>query len=387
MFRKLTIGLACVVVLPLLASCGGDPAATIAKMQRDRYAYVGTVPFEPPLLYQKEGELVGPDAELAHRIVKKIDEGREIKTGNAVKLTWINRTYPTLLSALTGGELDFVLGVFAIDDSAKKDVSYSTPYYTSEFVVIINPVFKKLEVKDLGSAKIGVREGTGADRLVRAKYKGANVVPFKTLDDAVLALRRSEVETVVDDRLLASYSLATTPGVSHLEILPDVVGTVDCAVVVRKSDKALLDLINGIVDEMKKSGDYARLIEENQGLKYAKEVGDRHRIRLEEEANATRPRNVAISVVREPGFDFDIYKMANLRFEFKNQKTGATVQSSPIGFEGKTGKATAQVPPGDYLLNLQRFNFSASLSIIPDDKDNIPIRIRLTAAGVTVQKG
>jgi polar amino acid transport system substrate-binding protein len=356
-------------------------------MQRDRIAYVGTVPFEPPLLYQKEGELVGPDAEIGRRMVQKIDETRETEGGTSVKLTWINRSYPNLIAALKNHEIDFILGVFGVTDSRKKEVDFSDSYYTSKLVFVVNPVQKDVAFSEIDSSKIGVREGTAVEEVVRGKYKNAKVEPYKTLDDAILALRRSEIDGVIDDEILASYSLATTPGAGYMEILPGEIASIDVAVAVKKGDKPLLALANGILAEMKQEAVYEKMIEEHGGPRFVQEITERRNKRLEEEKQASTPRSVLISVSKDADFNFDQYKLANLTFVFRNQETGVTIQTSPITFEGRVGKARASVPPGDYTLSQPRFNFSASVSIVPADKDNVPINIRLSSGGVVVRKG
>jgi len=388
MLRKASIVLVLFAVgsLPMMVSCDSS-TGTIAKMQRDRIAYVGTVPFEPPLLYQKEGELVGPDSEIGKRIVQKVDETRETQGGNSVKLTWINRTYPGLITALENHEIDFIVGVFGITEARKKEVDFSEPYYTSRLVLVNNPVQKDLTVSEIDSSRIGVREGTAEEEVIRGKYKNAKVQPYKTLDDAILALRRGEIDGVIDDQYMAAYSLATTPGAGYMEIAPGEIGSIDIAVAVKKGDKPLQTLVNGILSTMKQDNTYEKLLEEHGAIRYLQEVNERRTKRIEEEKQASTPRNVTITVSKDADFNFDQYKLANLTFVFRNQETGATIQTSPITFQGRVGKARASVPPGDYTLSQPRFNFSASVSIVPKDGDNVSITIRLSSGGVVLRKG
>lgn len=375
------------VGLPWFVASCGDSGSSVAKIQRDRVAYIGTVPFEPPLLYQKEGEVVGPDAEIGNRIVAEIQKRRQTESSSDIRVLWINRTYPTLQTALQNGEVDFVLGVYAVTEERKKQLDFSEPYYQSELVVIINPVHKKLTVNELSGVTVGVREGSGVEEVLKARFSGVKTQPFRTLDDAVLALRRSEVDAVVDDRLMAAYVLATAPGVAHMEILPESIGSISCAVAARKGDKQLIEIANDIIAEIKKGDLYRQWVEAHRGFELLQQVEIRHKERLAEEEKAKRARQILISVARAQNFDFDIYRMANLRFTFRNQQSGASFQSSPITFEGRTGKATASIPPGTYQFILERFNFSAPLDIIPADPDRVPITITISAAGVDVRKG
>jgi ABC-type amino acid transport substrate-binding protein len=388
MTRKvLAISAVLVAALALAAcsSCVGSGGA-VAKMQRERIAYVGTVPFEPPLLYQKEGEMVGPDAELAQRIVKRVNETRETAGGNDVKLLWVNRTYPTLVNALQEATVDFVVAVFAVTDAREKEVEYSQPYYTSKLVLIINPVNKDLRPDNLSGSSIGVREGTGVESFVRDTYKSSKIQPYKTLDDAVLALRHSEVDCIVDDQLMAAYSLATTPGAGYMEIIPQVLGELKCAVAMQKGDRKLRELVDGVIEQMTKEDVYQQQIAANKGQEYLQQVSARYTERMQEEAKRHRVRAVSVSVSRDPNVNIDIYKMANLRFEFIPQGGGKTIYSSAINFKGRVGECSAEVPPGNYTLSLSQFNFASPVEISPEDKDHISIDIRLTAGGVTLRK-
>lgn len=373
------------IVLPACSSCTGSGGA-VAKMQRDRIAYVGTVPFEPPLLYQREGEMVGPDAELAQRIVAQVNATRETTGGNDVKLMWLNRTYPTLVSAIREGTADFVVAAFAITDARKEQVEFSEPYYTSKLVLVINPVYKDLSPDGLSNASIGVREGTGVEDFVRNTYKSSKVQTYKTLDDAVLALRHSEVDCIVDDQLMAAYSLATTPGAGYMEILPQVLGELQCAVAMKQGDRNLRQIVDAIIEEMKKEDVYAQQIAANKGQEYLQEVAARHTQRMEEEAKRQRVRAVSISVSRDSNVNIDIYKMANLHFQFVPQGGGNNIPTTAISFQGRIGKCSARVPPGNYTLSLRQFNFTTPVEISPEDKDSIAIEIRLTASGVVLRK-
>ncbi|MGW8180664.1 MAG: substrate-binding periplasmic protein, partial [bacterium] len=347
---------------------------------------VGTVPFEPPLIYQQEAELVGPDAELGQRIIDRIHETSDSMVDTDIKLMWINRTYGSLIPALKNHDIHFILGVFAVTEERKKEIQFSDPYYTSELVLVVNPVHKPITPDELVGANIAVREGTGAEDFVRRKYASSTITPFKTLDDAVLALRRSEVDCIVDDKYMAAFSLQETPGAAHMDFGPEVLGTVDCAVGINKGDKTLLELVNKVIAELQGEGKFASWIEQHSGNR-VQTVLDRHQERLAQAQAAKEPREITIRVTRAENFKIDIYKMANLRFVLTNQSTGEKTSSSPIRFEGSTAVAKATVPPGAYVLALHKFNFSATLEIGPNDPKRIPVNIRLNSSGVVVRKG
>jgi ABC-type amino acid transport substrate-binding protein len=383
--RILLLGLVLAATLALVG-CGAGGAKTIEKIHKDKFAYVGTVPFEAPLMYQVGGELVGPDAELGNRVVARLQETRVGPGANDIRLTWINRTYEGLPAALKNGEVDLVVGVFAITEERKKEIAFSDPYYTSELALIVNPIHKDVSATSLAGLTIGVREGTGVEAFAKEQFASATLHPFKTIDDAVLALRRSEIDAVIDDRLMGAYALATVPGVGHLELVPETIGTLEIAAGLKKRDNAMMELVNGVIAEMKEEGVFASLAKEHLG-DYLNEVNARRTERLDMAKKAAEPREIKIRVSKDKNFDMDIYRMANLRFVFRDSATGSQYSTSQIGFQGSTGVATANIPPGNYQLTLPKFNFSTPVEIDPADAKVVPINIRLTSGGVVVRKG
>jgi arginine/lysine/histidine transporter system substrate-binding protein len=383
MNKKLLIIALLLLSVGLLAACGGSHSS-IQSMQVGRTALVGTVPFSAPYVYQKEGTLVGPEAELAKRIVAKVDESRETKGGTPVRLTWINRTYATLFDAVKKGEVQLALGAFGKSEERAKDVLFSDSYYTMDLVMAVNPLNKDLTPAEIGSARIGVRDGSAVQEFVTAKYPSATITPYGTLDDAVLALRAGDVDTIVDEKEMVAYTLTTIPGAGNMDFYPETLGSIEIAVAVKKGDTQLVELINTVIAESKQ--DMEGLLREHAGERVT-QVLKKREDRLFMIAQAKKSRNVTIRVSRVKGYrGVDIYRMANLRFVARNKETGGTTNSSPIQFSGSTGITKVSVIPGTYALSLTQFNFNTELLIVPGDPDNVSVRITIGPSGVTMEK-
>ena len=367
----------------VLAACGGGHSA-IQTMQLDRNALVGTVPFSAPFIYQKEGNLVGPEAELAQKIVAKVDETRETKGGTPVRLTWLNRTYETLFEAVKKGDVHFALGAFGMNADRAKDVLFSDPYFKMNLVMAVNPVINDLTPAGLTSAKIGVRKGTAVQQYVTEKYPSAKITAYGTLDDAVLALRTGEIDAVIDDKEMIAYTLTTIPGAGDMNFHPENLGTIDVAAIVKKGDTQLVELINGVIAENK--AELESLFREHAGERVAQVLKQRED-RIYMLAQAEKTRDVTIRVSRVSGYrGVDIYRMANLRFVARNKESGATSNSSPIQFSGSTGITKLSVKPGTYALSLPQFNFNTELVLVPEDPDAVSVRITIGPSGVTMEK-
>jgi len=361
----------------LISACN---ISSLDRIQRNETVLVGTVPFDAPFIYQKSKELVGPEVELARRITERLSQVITDPSGSVkIDFELVTRRKLNLVPALKNREIDMVVSAWGITEGRKENVMFSEPYHRSELALIINPTRRDLRPNRLTGARIGSREGTAVQEVVKNKFPDTTIVSFETLDDAILALKRFEVDGVIDDRHMAAYSLETLPGVSFLEIIPGSVGAFNCAVAVRQGDQAFLDVINEVITEIKAESQYARWLDEYNEGRLAK-VELRHSVRLSEDRKRLGPRKIRIRISKDRRNSFDIYRLANLRFVFKNQQSGESYSTSRIRFRGRVGITSATVPIGDYLLSLPKFNLNAgTVSVETSDPEKIEFTIRLRA--------
>ena len=367
--------------LLLLPSCGGEgTTATFSRINKNGFVTIGSVPFEGPLLYQRSQDWVGPDSKLGLLVVEKVAEA--IAGGNEIEARWAGMQHATLATTLANSEVDLALGVFGITEARKELVTFSEPYYTSRLVLIINPTHRDARPDLLDGMEVGVREGTAVEEFVNEKFGGSTIVPFKSLDDAILALNRAQLGAVIDDQYMAAFALDTVPGAGNLEIVPEVVGSVDTAVAVQKKDTRLLGLINEVIAQVEAEDLYNQWLQEEAQAQLAK-VQERHPERLEKDRKAVLPRRVVIQVSKDDNNDFDIYKMANLTFTLTEEKSGQSYNSSRIDFQSRTGSASVTVLPGSYKLMVRKMNnWSPGVVVVqPSDPERLTIRIRLQRGG------
>lgn len=371
-----------VLVAALLLSACGDTSATFNNIRKNRLIAIGSAPFEAPLLYQSGQEWVGADAQLG----KLIDESiREILQENEtldIKAARIGLDYSELAPKLKNGEISYVLGAYGITEDRKELVTFSEPYYTSELVLIINPVGADIRADGLAGLTIGVREDTAVELFVRAEFPDSKVALLTTLDDAILALRRGAVSAVIDDRYMAAYSLDTMPGTTGLEVLPTILGTIDMAVAVQQDDTRLLEMVNTIIARVKSENLYDQWLDGEPKEQVAR-VEQRHPDRLLSEQEAVKPRRVIIRVSKDDNYDFDIYRLANLSFILTEEKSGKSFTSSRIDFQSRVGVSSLTVPPGTYKIVLPKYNnwSPGVVQVQPSDPDRVTVNIRLRTGG------
>ncbi|MFB3906273.1 MAG: substrate-binding periplasmic protein [Acidobacteriota bacterium] len=351
----------------------------MARIKRDKMAKIGVFPFQAPRFYQRGEERLGPDAELGKRIVEKMN-AEWLEPGESVRKiqpAWVARQDQNLIPALKNEEADVVLGS-GISKQRQEELDFSTPYYTSDVVLVISPNVRKLDRTGINGSKIGIRGGSAYEDFVKERYPRASLTPFDSFDEACMALKRAEVVGVVDDKYLAAYYLSETPGMTALEIVPGSLGTIDMAVAMRKGDELLAEVVNAAVGEMK--GQYASMLSEHDTGRVQK-VLVRFDEREKREILAQAPRQVTIRISKDAGSRVDIYRFANLTFTLINTESGKSYSTSPVGFQQRTGFATASVPPGSYVVSLAKFGLRGSLNIGTESPSSVSVNIRFDASG------
>ncbi|WP_428770267.1 transporter substrate-binding domain-containing protein [Treponema sp. HNW] len=115
-----------------------------------------------------------------------------------------------------------------------------------------------LSADDLHGKRIGVQAGTTGELYVQENYPGAKIASFKSVIDAAMDLKTGALDAVVLDELPAKEIVAKN---NNLTILDTFLSEEEYAIAVKKGNKALLDSINKTVENIKKDGTYATLIE------------------------------------------------------------------------------------------------------------------------------
>ncbi|HSR49261.1 MAG TPA: ABC transporter substrate-binding protein [Acidobacteriota bacterium] len=370
LWKRLLFIIASLSTLLALGACS-DANSTPDEPGKRGFTRVGAQRFEAPLLYQKGEKTVGPESRIVEAAMEEINAPRRAQGSRPLELVWAEREYGERVPALANGEVEMAASVLAITDERRTRIDFTEPYYTSELVLVINPAMVQFTADDIQGHSIGVRQGTAIEDFAREQFPGAKIVPFPTLDPALLALRRGEIEGVIDDVNMVAYALDTVAVMKNIEILPGTLGSFEIALGVPKGSTTLLGALNKVISEAKESGELQAWLDEHIGDRTA-QVRQRHEDRLTRERLAVAPRNFVLRITKANNSPFDIYKLANLTFSVRGKE--GSVTTSRVRFNQRTGYASAQLKPGRYQLYLPKVFGDSSLGEIlvkPDDGDRI----------------
>ncbi|HEX3017747.1 MAG TPA: transporter substrate-binding domain-containing protein [Caproicibacter sp.] len=206
-----------------------------------------------PFEYKDSDKIVGIDVDIANKIASKV----------GAKLSINDVAFDSLVMELKSNKCDFVAAGMTVTDDRKANVDFSDPYFdaTQSIIVLKGSAIKKRT--DLNGKKVGVQQGTTGDTFCtnedgKSDIKVGSVQRFNKGADAVTDLVNGKLDAVVIDDFPAQKFVSKNS--AKLEKLSDALTVEHYAIAVKKGNTDLLNIINGVLKDMKSSGDLDKLI-------------------------------------------------------------------------------------------------------------------------------
>lgn len=327
------------------AGCGdkkGDVPSAEESMLKNKAVRILTFAVNAPFEFGAGTGVQGFDVEIGNEIGKAL--GYDVK--------WIKVSgYERLFEVLKQGQAEVLISSIAIDPKKEQDFAFSQPYFESGDVIAHQR--SEFGIKDLASLagkKVGVAEGRPGDLFMASQKTAANVSikKYPTLDDALGALNRTEVDAVVGDEPFITYS--SVKSYLSTNVQPAFINKYRYAVAVRKDETELLKKINETLDRLKSSGELAKL-EQTWIGSIRDEAAARAAEDKQEDENKRAAKTINVNIIKQSG----AWNMDRLDgFKFVLEGASGKYESTPILTEGNRGncKFVRPVPPGEYRLNI-----------------------------------
>ena len=196
---------------------------------------VGTEPTFAPFefLDTKTQEFSGFDIDLIKAVADKA--GYDVKV--------MNMGFDALIPALSAGTIDVIASGISITEERQKKVDFTSPYYQSGLSYLV----RKADAEKIK---------TFAD----LKVEGARVSAFNTTSEAFMDLNVKNADAVVLDRPVLAYFLKTKPRVAkNLQLSTEIADAEHFGFAVKKGNAELLQKLNAALEELKKSGEFAKI--------------------------------------------------------------------------------------------------------------------------------
>ena len=314
-----------------------------------------------------------------------VDIGNEIGKDLNYEVKWIKASrYGRLFELLKNGEAEILLSAVAVDPAMSADFEFSEPYYDSGDVVARQR--NKFDIADLASLsrkKVGVAAGRPGDTLMTSRAAAARIVITRhpTLDDALGALNRAEIDAVVGDEPFLTYS--SFKSFHGTAVLPALVNKYRYAAVVRKGETELLAKINATISRLKSSGAMQKLDAAWFG-NVRKDALERLMQDQAMEKLKKAPKTIGVSIKKLSG-SVDMDSMDGFVLVLEGPQ--GTYQSTSIRTENYRGSCSFKqpVPPGEYQLAAKILFKGIKTITVPDyPKASLAMNMKLSAGGIEI---
>jgi polar amino acid transport system substrate-binding protein len=198
------------------------------------------------------GELRGPGAAIAREIARRLDA--------PVTITGVVSP-AAVIDSVRKGEAD--IGFVAFDPQRAADVDFAQVYALAQNTYLVREDSSLKTVADVDRAgiRVGVTARDTADLVLTRRLKAAELRrnTTGTVETALAWLSNGTVDAYGTNRQRLTDHAARHAG---FRLLPDNFYGVEQAVIVAKGNAALLDAVNGAIDDAKRGGLIVRAVEQ-----------------------------------------------------------------------------------------------------------------------------
>lgn len=149
----------------------------------------------------EKGEIDGYDAELARYIAQYL-------LGNSKRVKFVSVTPNNRMLKVSTDEVDIVIATMTITPQRREVIDFSIPYDAAGQAVLVKSSSAITSISDLSGENVGVIWGTTAEKNMQTLVPTANLVGFKSYNNAYRALKRGNINAITsDDTILSRYAI------------------------------------------------------------------------------------------------------------------------------------------------------------------------------------
>ncbi|MDF2923436.1 MAG: amino acid transporter substrate-binding protein [Paenibacillaceae bacterium] len=228
---------------------------------KKRGKLVAGVKFDTNLFGLKDpasGKVEGFDIDIAKALAKKI-------LGDETKLELKEVTSKTRIPLLQNGDIDIIIATMTITEERKQQVEFSDVYFMAGQSLLVKKGSPLKSIADLKKAdKVLAVKGSTSATNIRAKAPEATVLEFENYQDAFTALKAGQGTALTTDNAILFGMMKQDAG---YEMVGGTFTEEPYGMAIVKGDTGFVSVVNELLADMKKSGDYAKLYESWMGVK------------------------------------------------------------------------------------------------------------------------
>lgn len=215
---------------------------------------------EPMSFVDSTMRVIGFDIEFAARIAASLNRRLEV----------VDMEFGAMIPALISGKVDMIGAGLSITEERAKSVLFTESYYESGIAVLVKAPSGIPQDTESGQAapsageewfatgNLGVLMGSIHDGYAHKHYPLANILPYNTVPDMLLALSSGKVDAIFVDQTAVREIFSRNP---HFAVGKEDVMTVDMGAGFRKRDTELRNAFNEFLAAIRADGTYAGMEE------------------------------------------------------------------------------------------------------------------------------
>ena len=254
------------VTLVLLVGCsagtdesfeGAAPGETTgpAGVVGDEITVASNIAY-PPFEYSPKGGPKGFDIDLMNEIGKRA--GFEVEYENV--------RFDSILRGLDTDLFNAAISAMSITKEREQQIDFSDPYFNADQALLVASDSEVQSIDDLAEAPVGVQAGsTGqikAEDLLDEEQIG-EIMPYRTIGDAFVALEGGKIEGVIYDLSAAHRKIVESGGEIRFV---EPISTGEQYGIAFPKDSPLVDPVNQALAEIKDDGTYEKLYKKWIGM-------------------------------------------------------------------------------------------------------------------------
>ena len=223
-------------------------AAELTTVNAGKLTMSTNAAFPPYEMTTDSGDFEGIDIDVAAAVAEKL--GLELQIDDM--------DFDAALLAAQNGKSDMVMAGVTVTDERLKVMDFSDTYAEGIQSIIVPEGSDIATVDDLSGKAIGTQRGTTGYIYCTDDFGEDNVIAYDDGLTAVQALNNGQIDAVVIDNAPAKAFVEANPG---LKILDTAYAQEDYAIGVAKGNTALLDAINGALEELQQDGTLQAIVD------------------------------------------------------------------------------------------------------------------------------
>ena len=222
--------------------------AEITTVEEGELHMATNAAFPPYEMTSDDGGYEGIDVEIATAIAEKL----------GLELVIDDMDFSSVIASVQSGKADIAMAGLTVNEERKKNIDFTDTYATGVQVIIVPEGSEIQSADDLSSdILIGCQEATTGYIYCSDDYGEDAVIAYQNGATAIQALLSGKVDCVVIDSEPAKQFVEANEG---LTILDTEYVTEDYAIGISKENTALLDAVNGALNELIEDGTVEEII-------------------------------------------------------------------------------------------------------------------------------